>query len=345
MLSRRSLPLLTLSSLLAACTLAPVTDVPVAPTAPQGTPVAAATATPAPVASDAATPAPTGAPSATPAPVASAEWKPSGVEPIEMDYEEPASGLSIYNMQYELTGSAEAGYRSKASMSVQLAGQPRAQVTFDEFDGPDTGSLDDQDDQVTVTDVTNGSTQTFGADQGLVNLWVGQAPPKVAYRVQQMFFPVRGFEFDDETLEVQFLGGGMYRINRYPCEMTLTDAAMACAYSPQLKDTSIAGLSALYAVLRERPFNEDSLGLEAFYRVRHGLPATGTRVPSPVWVKDVKKGSGFGRYQVMSETEQAQNPAAALLKAVIDLRESEHFDPEGGFEAVSCEELWEPEPV
>lgn len=341
MLSRRSLPLLTISSLLAACTFVPVTEVPVATTSPQGTPVAAATATPAPVASDAAMPAPTDAPSATPAPIASTEWKPSGVEPIEMDYEESASGLSIYNMQYELTGSAEAGYRSKASLSVLLEGQPRAQVTIDEFDGPDTGSPDDQDDYVTITDVTNGSTQTYGADQGLVNFWVGEAPAPAGYRVQQF----RG-EFFGESLSVQFLGGGMYKINDYPCTMPLEDAAMACAHSPQLKDASTAGMSALYAVLRERPFNEDALGLEAFYRVRHGLPAVGTRYPRPVsFTKDVKKGSSFGRYHVMSEAEQAQNPAAALLKAVIDLRRSEHFDPEGGFEPVFCDELWEPEPV
>lgn len=337
--------MLALGSLLAACTLAPPVEVPVAQAPSAASPAAAATATPTPAPSPAATAVPASpAPSATPY-----QWQPTGVEPVrdQPDYQEAAFGLTIQDTQYAVTGDAGSGYTAQASMVVKVAGRPTTTITFEEFDGPDTGEPSDQDDHVTITDTTTGDTRTFGADQGLVNLWVGTDPGSlVAYRVQQESDSRPRFSFYDFGLYVQFLGGGMYLVNGYPCPMPLTDAAMAAAHSPQLNEASLASLSALYAVLRDRPFNDDSVGLESFYRVRQGLTPAGTRVVMPPRVRDYKKGSGFGRYGVMSASETAQNPAAALLRAVIDLRMRDDFDPMGEYEAMACEPLVdEPRPL
>lgn len=339
MLPKHSLSVLALGSILAACTLVPPVEVP-APQAPSDASPSAIAATPTPAPSDAASalPASPAAPSATPY-----QWQPSGVEPVEnvVQYEDRALGLTIRDASYNLTGSADTGFTARARMAVSLPGQPATTVTFEEFDRPDTGSPGDEDDSVSITDTRTGDTRTFGADQGLVNLWVGSQPPRLMplYRVQQeggggpLLLP---FSFNDSWLKVQFLGGGMVEVNFYACPMTLEEAAMAAAHSPQLKDASVASLATLYTMLRERRVEDTSFGLTSFYRALEGKSPTGTRfIPPPNFSK--KTGSKLGRYRTMSEAEVAYNPAAALIEAVLALRMSGNFDPEGGFEAVNCE--------
>lgn len=215
--------------------------------------------------------------------------------------------------------------RGTATVTVQVDAAPPTTVTLEEYDLPDNDQGDKTFDTVTVKEPASTNVRTYGADQGFTSFWVSTKEAGAGgYKVLQA---------EGESLAglwIRWISGETYYIsNRADQDTFVAYSAEAAAQElmrtvngqpvwPQIHGASLAGMSGLYSVLREKPAGAPSMGVQALFRVGHGLPVEGTRFLPPPNI-DKKTGGKLGRYTLLAE-DAPTNPAALLLREIIAVR-------------------------
>jgi hypothetical protein len=215
--------------------------------------------------------------------------------------------------------------RGSATLSVQVDAAAPTSVTLEEYDLPDNDQGDKTFDTVTVKEAASTNVRTYGADQGFTSFWVSTKEAGAGgYQVLQA---------EGESLAglwIRWISGETYYIsNRADRDTFVAYSAEAAAREllrtengqpvwPQIHGASLAGMTGLYSVLREKPAGSPSMGVQALFRVGRGLPVAGTRFLPPPNI-DKKTGGKLGKYALLAEDTPA-NPAALLLREIIAVR-------------------------
>jgi hypothetical protein len=318
----RTIPGVLLCAMLVACAAPSVMPSGPVATPVAEAPVAAAAVTPTPAATTgAAVAAPSPSPELTPSPSPTPRRRSSRNRAPQPIYQEAElGGLSVGNFTYAPGTTLDGVIQGTATMAITVDGRATT-VQFEETDHPIQSPAFDT---VRVTEGDN--TRTFGADQEFGVFWI-QAPTPLVYRLQGLEGGEEP-ELDllEDALVVRPLPEGAYEIGRglmgeHFIARTLLDAAEECLASREFEEASLAGLSALYAVIREggSTYSTES-PLAAFRTLSLGQPLAGSRFPMPPSIKKDGGRSQILRYQVLQAESEALNPAAALLKEIIRLR-------------------------
>lgn len=291
-----------LCALLAACN---------APAAPQAGPNAAQPSL-APNASGAQRPAATPRPTPT---VSVAPYVTAIASPmVKVD----ALSFAAGNITYTAATQENNVFRGKAALTVQVDAQPPVTLEVEEFDAPDNDQGDKTFDTLTFKDPTTNNVRTFGADQGFVSFWVSdKAAGAGGYKVLQAEGNATA------GLWVRWVSGETFYIsNRADTDTFIAYSVEAAAKEllrmqngqpvwPQIHGASIASLSGLFATMREKPAGAPPA---------LSLRTIATRYPAKPDIKEIVKGSGFGRYELLAEEETTLHPAMALLREIIAQR-------------------------
>lgn len=318
----RTIPSVLLSAMLVACAAPSVIPTgPVTTPAPEA-PVAAAAVTPTPAAATgAASAAPSPSPEATPSPSPTPRRRSSRNRTPQPIYQQAdLGGLSVGSFNYAPGTTVDGVIQGTATMAIRVDGRSTT-VQFEETDHPIQSPAFDT---VRVTEGDN--TRTFGADQEFATFWV-HAPLPLVYRLQEL---EGGLELESDVpadaLVIRPLPEGRYEIGRglmgeHYIAPNLQDAAEECLAWREFEEASMAGLAALYAVIREggSTYSTES-PLAAFRTLSLGRPLAGSRFPMPPSIKKDGGRTQILRYQVLQAESEALNPAAALLQEIIRLR-------------------------
>lgn len=322
----RTIPSVLLCAMLVACAAPSVIPTGPVTTPAAEAPVAAAAVTPTPaVDAGSASAAPSASPAATPSPSPTPRRRGSRDRTPQPIYQEAdLGGLSVGSFSYAPGTTVDGVIQGTATMAIRVDGRT-ATVQFEETDHPIQSPAFDT---VRVTEGDN--TRTFGADQDFGTFWI-HAPLPLVYRVRQVEDIGEGGEepgadVPDDALVIRPLPEGRYEIGRglmgeHYIAPTLLAAAEECVAWQEFEGASLAGLSALYTVIREggSTYSTES-PLAAFRALSLDRPLAGSRFPmSPNLKKDGGRAQIL-RYQLLQAESEALNPAAALLQEIIRLR-------------------------